>query len=241
LPRPDALAATRRPRLDVLINGDRISGAVYARVVSTNYYSSDHFRIEFAVGGTTEPGLPYWLSAADIELEIRAGFDGTPGTTRLIQGAADAVSVDPVRRSVRVEGRDLSSRLVETSTRESFSNLSAAEIVSLLAIRHGLTPDAVPTADLVGRFFGSGHDQIMLGGYSRLLTEWDLVVYLAQYFGYDAYVEGAVLHFRPKGMEKRTVRLTSVDVSAVRLDRDLRISGSAGALVSSWNAQLGLR
>jgi hypothetical protein len=141
---------------------------------------------------------------------------------------------------VRVEGRDLSSRLVEATTRESFSNLSAAEIVSLLASRHGLTPNVFPTPDLVGRFFGNGHDQIMLGGYSRLLTEWDLVVYLAQYFGYDAYVEGTTLYFQPKGFTKRAMRLALGDLSRLRVDRDLQISSSAAALVGSWNAQLGL-
>ncbi len=59
----------------------------------------------------------------------------------LLQGEADSVSIDPINNTAEIDGRDLTARLLDARTQETFANQTASEIANTLAARHGLTPD----------------------------------------------------------------------------------------------------
>ena len=181
---------TRFPRLRVLIDGQVATGVIDVRVMSTNYYSADWFHISLTYAGDHTPSLSFWASVDDCEVDIQCRIQSTDEYYSLIEGMVDSVVVDPVYRVVRVEGRDRSACLISTCTPMAFANLSASEIVSLIALRGGLVPNVYPTFDLAGRFYGQGHDSILIGQYARNTTDWDLAVQLARREGYDLFVRG---------------------------------------------------
>ena len=102
-----------------------------------------------------------------------------------------------MNRTVEVDGRDLTARLLDARTQETFSNQTASEIAETLAGRHGLTPNVTATSTLAGRYYEAEHDRITLGQFSRATTEWDLLTYLAAREGFEAYISGQTLTFAP--------------------------------------------
>jgi hypothetical protein len=136
----------RAPRLLVRVNGAVVANAIAARVLSNNYYAADRFRLTVALGQNTAAD---WMSADRMDVEIGVGQDGTAAW--LIEGEADQIELDAHRRVVTLTGRDLTARLIEARTQESFSNRTSSEIAGILARRRGLTPSVTPTATPVGR------------------------------------------------------------------------------------------
>ncbi len=105
--------------------------------------------------------------------------------------------IDVLNRTVEIDGRDLTARLLDARTQETFSNQTASEIAETLAARHGLTADVTATTTLAGRYYATEHDRITLGQFSRATTEWDLLTFLAAREGFEAYVAGQTLTFAP--------------------------------------------
>ena len=102
-----------------------------------------------------------------------------------------------LNRTVEIDGRDLTARLLDARTQETFSNQTASQIAETLAARHGLTPNVTATQTLAGRYYAADHDRLTLGQFSRATTEWDLLTFLAAREGFEAYVSGQTLTFAP--------------------------------------------
>jgi hypothetical protein len=98
---------------------------------------------------------------------------------------------------LQIEGRDLSSRLIENKTQEAFVNQTSSQVATTLAQRRGLTPQVTATTTLVGRYYQQDHVRDSLNQFSRTTTEWDLLIYLAQREGFDVFVKGTTLYFQP--------------------------------------------
>ena len=139
----------------------------------------------------------------------------------LIQGEADTVAYDVLNRTVDVEGRDLTARLLDARTQETFSNQTASEIAETLAGRHGLTPNVSATSTLAGRYYSTEHDRITLGQFSRATTEWDLLSFLAAREGFDVFVAGQTLTFAPPSSNPATMSLTPDLCISLQLDHSL--------------------
>ncbi len=105
--------------------------------------------------------------------------------------------IDPALGLVHLDGRDLTTSLIETRTQETFANRTASEIATLLAGRHSLTAQVVPTTTPVGRYYQDEHDRITLDQFSHATTEWDLLVFLARQESFDVFVQGQSLYFQP--------------------------------------------
>lgn len=233
-------SSIRQPRLLATVNGVPVANAVSARIASNNFYAADRFSLVAALGSST----PFdWLSADRMDVQIGVALSG--GAETLIEGEADQVEVDPIRRTATLTGRDLTARLIEARTQESFSNRTASEIATLLAQRRGLAADIARTTTPVGRYWQLQRDRITLDQFSRATTEWDLLVTLAGLEGFDVWVSGRTLHFRPRAATpapSATLRATpgplgGANVTALRLERALTLSRDIEVVVKSWNAR----
>jgi len=227
--------AIRAPRLVVLANGIPLAGAMEADIASHNHDAADRFSARLALDADPA-AAQFWANAGEILADISFSLNsGAPQS--LILGAVDHVEVDPIHRIVRIEGRDLTARLIETRTQESFSNRTASEIATILAARHGLSPAIATTTTPVGRYYQDQHDRIVLDQFSRALTEWDLLVWLANQEGFRVFVRGTTLYFQPDSAAPRVVPVAQADMLELRLNRALTLARNIAVVVKSWNSR----
>ena len=150
----------------------------------------------------------------------------------------DAIHIDPVRRTIGIEGRDLSSSMVDSYRQQDFVNQTASEIVSTIAQYHGLQPIIVPTFGSIGRYYSDGYTKLALGQFSRLQSDWDLVVQLARQNDFDVFVDGHSLYFQPSdSLTFDPIPVQLRDVRGARIEKNLNIPRDTAAYVQSWNSQ----
>ncbi len=238
-------SASRAPRLLVLANGVPVRGALSARVTNTNHYGADRFEVSLSLTADPTMAAAFWGGLGECALDVQVGFAGA-GFASLVQGLVDSVVIDAVDGVARLEGRDRTAALIEARTQETFANRTSSEIAMLLAGRHGLTADVQPTTTPVGRYWQLEHDHITLDQFSRASTEWDLLVGLAGREGFDVWVRGGTLHFRPSQQDAtpsavlrpRATASGPANVTALRLERALTLARDIEVVVKSWNSKL---
>jgi hypothetical protein len=221
----------------VSVNGDQVSGLLRASIATTNCFAADTYSITFAI---ESPGdTSFWSMIPSAYLEVTAVMPFTSGGYQsLITGMADTIHVDPIQGTVGVEGRDLSSSMIDSYRQQDFVNRSASEIVSAIAQYHNLQPVVTPTDGNIGRYYSDGYTKISLGQFSRLQSDWDLVVQLARESNFDVFVEGRLLYFRASGASAGAPICISLrDVQSARVEKNLSITRNATVSVQSWNSQ----
>lgn len=240
--------ALRHPRVAAKLNGTRLDDHLEAITVQTNRYrQADGFTLTLRLDETgTGPASVAMLSdTAEMAVEILAG-DPQP-TVLLIEGRVDDVEIDEGRREVRLSGRDRTADLLDARTAEKWPNRTASEIATELAQKHGLTPVVTRTTKRSGLYYERE--------YSRLeteVTEWSLLVFLAEQEGFDVYVRGRELHFAPPQDEAKAPRWV-LDYQAIKgapayprgpvgsfyMRRALTVARDIEVRVISWNSSLG--
>ncbi len=236
LPLNSVLLPWRAPAARLLINGQTVAGVSQAEVITNNYYAADCFHVALALGADATYTSPFWASATGVLVDLQLSLDGA-GFVSLIEGAVDGVAIDPITGTVHLDGRDLTSLLIEARTQETFSNHTSSEIATLLAQRHNLQPAVTPTTTPVGRYYQGEHDRITLDQFSHATTEWDLLVFLARQEGFDVFVQGTALHFQPPTLETVPPVLLHPDVLiALQLHRSLTLARDIEVTVKSWNS-----
>jgi phage protein D len=184
----------RSPRPVVSVNGVLLPEQAVISVEATNasHFTADTYRVELAAGGLPEALNPaYWSASALDQVSVGVSLNGeTPQP--LILGQVDDVEYDSCRRTICLSGRDLSAGLIDTKTAEKFQNQTSSQIAQTLALRHGLDSKVTATTTLAGDYYEIDHTVL-----TQEQTEWDLLVYLAQQEGFDAWVSGTTLHFQP--------------------------------------------
>jgi hypothetical protein len=222
----------------MIANGQIVGGAMDAEVLSNNYYSADRFNASVALGLDPASTAAFWSNETDLLVELQFSLDGGASFTSLIQGAVDCVTMDPTLGLAHLTGRDLTARLIETRTQETFANRTSSEIATLLAGRHGLTPQVTATSTPVGRYYQSEHDSVTLDQFSHATTEWDLLVLLARWEGFDVFVAGTTLCFQPAANPAdATFSFCPSDVVDIKLERSLILAGGLSVVVKSWNSR----
>jgi len=226
------LSGARQPRAKVLADGSALAGVLAVDVFTSNCLAADRFRVRIAAGAGDFAGL----QAPGLRLDVQVGFD--EGWTSLVLGTADTFAFDPIRREIEIEGRDLSAMLIEAQAGETFANRTASEIVEVVAVRHGLTPDATPTSTPVGRYYQDQHDRLTLEQFARATTEWDLLAFLAVQEGFDLFMEGTRLRFGPPtGDIAMTLRVE--DCLGLECEHALGLSREIEVTVRSWGTRAG--
>ena len=220
----------RRPRLTVTLGGLELPGALSAEIHSHNHFAASRFRVRFAARLVPIDAL----HVPDQRIEIQIGL-GDQQTSQII-GTIDSVHFDPIHSTVDVDGRDLSSILIETQVDETFVNRTASEIAELFASRHGLGALTARTDTPIGRYYQSEHDRVVLGQFSKAMTEWDLLAYLAAKERFDLFLDGDKLCFCPTGTSApRIFRMQ--DCINLQFDHRIGLARPVSVTVKSWNSR----
>lgn len=231
-----------------MTKGKALLGALSATVTNNNYYQADHFSAEFAINAAASG---WWDIDPPLIIDIRFSVDAGQSWTSEIVGEVDHLTVNLQTGSLTMEGRDLSARMIEAKTQETFVNKTASEVAQIIADRH--KPDITgtninATTTLVGRYYEADHAKITLDQFSRTTTEWDLLVYLAQREGYDVYMTGTILNFQPGTPPDSTPFVLTwtppqpiprFNAMTLRMERSLTIAKDVQVTVRSWNSQQG--
>jgi hypothetical protein len=224
--------------LQISLNGAPVEGLLHASIVTSNCFSSDSYALTFAMGPSPLSDILFWSSLSDIYVQISLSVDYGPTFRSLISGMIDTIVVDPIQRTVAIEGRDLSSTLIDAYSQQDFVNQTASEVASTIALNHGLIPIVIATSGNVGRYYGDGHTRLSLGQFSRLRSDWDLVVQLARENVFDVFVQGMSFFFQPSTpLGDIPVHIALRDVKSIRFEQTLTIASNSTARVQSWDSQ----
>jgi phage protein D len=222
----------------ITVNGILIEGLLHATLTTSNCFAADTYALGFAMGPPPMGDVTFWSSIESGYVEIAAASDFRMASQAVLSGMIDTVSIDPIREMVAIEGRDLSSSLIDSYRQQSFVNQTASEVVATIAQTHGLLPVITPTNDSVGRYYGDGYTRLSLGDFSKQRSDWDLLVQLARENSFDVFVEGRTLFFQPSSaIWGVPVRLAPSDVLGMRIERNLVLPSDTSARVQSWNSQ----
>ena len=242
-------ATARSPRGAVRLNGIALDACESWEIVSRGGACADRFTIRLATAALP-PGLGAdWFAAADaLDAEIFASADPPPGwqpgeADRLMLGAVDDVSLDPLCGLVTLTGRDRTQRLIDVSFSVGYLNQTSSDIATALAKAHGLSPVVTATTTPIGTFYNQNHASL-----TQRRSAWDVLTELAAYEGFAVYVTGEVLHFEPlpavgAGAYALVWQgggdVASANVTRLRLDRSLTLAGGVMVTVRSWHAREG--
>ena len=243
--------AARQPRAIVKLGGVAVPGWIEWEVDTNIFYQADTFRVSFALATPGMPVTATWFAAltTTTPVEIMAGFPADPTApveselVRWMYGNPDDVSFDPVKNTVELTGRDLTSLLIDTKTTEKWPNKTSSDIAAALATRHGLTPVVTATTTKVGRYYEIDHVRL-----TDERSEWDLLTWLAHEEQFIVYVRGQELHFEPKP-DPATASAYVLDWqpptsdsgspvfngTAITLSRNLTLARDIIVTVHSWN------
>jgi phage protein D len=127
---------------------------------------------------------------------------------------------------------------VDSYLQQDFVNQTASEVVTTIASQYDLICQVTPTQGAVGRYFGDGYTRLSLGDFSRIRSNWDLIVELARESNFDVFVNGTTLFYQPVvNILDSAIELTPGDVSLLRVTRKVSSSSNSEVRVQSWNAQ----
>jgi phage protein D len=215
----------------VLLNGTFVTGITEVFVSCDSHSSASRFRLRSSLAAT---GYGLW-SQSPLRIEIRISLDG--GWADLLLGTVDKITVDVGLNEVVVDGRDLTASLIDSQIQESFENQTSSDVAILLAGRHGLTPNVTPTAPLIGRNFQNDHVRTLLGQHAPVMTEWDLLVRLADREGFDIWVSQSTLNFTPQIQDPLPILLTPQDCVSLKLEKSCILDAGFSVAVKSWDCR----
>lgn len=241
----------RQPRGVIKLNDTPIAGWVHFSVDSNRFSAADTFTARFVIAGLPAARNAAWFSAQkDLYVECFAGFPDDPnsydasGLKSQIYGQADEIHFDPENGVIEVTGRDLTRVFIDSKTTQKWPNLTASQIVTQLAKSHSLTPVVTATTDKAGIYY-----EIDYVNMTDERTEWDLICYLAQTIGFQAYVKGKSLYFEPQTSADTAPKWPitwiagdnggppACNVSHPVFTRNLNVSRGIQVVVRSWNAK----
>ena len=210
-----------------------------AHLVFTDSLTADRFSLSARLPPVGDLFRQFWTSQTNIEIDVQGQHGGWGGYKSVIIGKVDSLSIDPIRNTLDICGRDLTSRLIQTPTRETFVNQTASEIAISLAIRHGLAPDVTRSESIVGRPDASGRARVSLPHHTSTATHWDILANLARAEDFEVYVSGSTLHFHPR---VESVGLINKDIDCrdlldLHVERVLPLAERPLIAIESWNSR----
>src|ERR1700742_3738063 len=115
-------AAADGMEFQIALNGSPIQGLLHASIVSSNCFSSDSYTLTLAMGPLPLGDIAFWSSLSTAYVEIGVTTASEPSSQSLISGMIDSIHVDPIQRTVAIEGRDLSSSMIDAYRQQDFVN-----------------------------------------------------------------------------------------------------------------------
>ncbi len=149
-------------------------------------------------------------------------------------GQIDHIRVDWLTNTAILTGRDLSAKLIDSEISVTYANQTASQIAVVIAEHHQFTANVTPTTTPVGQYYELDYARSALGLNSRMTTEWNLLVALAQVENYDLSVVGSTLNFGPLSPTTAVV-VTPQNFTSLSLDIAAALPQST--TVQSWNSR----
>lgn len=243
------LPGIRWPKVQILANGVPVTGVASAQVSANNAFQASTFTAIVSLSADPLQGAAWWEGQSSIRIEIQAALGASlldpigEAWTRMVLGDVDTLEMDLIANTAQLSGRDLTHLFIDARTQRSFVNLTASQIATQLATEQGLSAQVTATTMPVGQYYQLEHDTLVLGGLHRIITEWDLLTWLAQHEGFDCYVEGTTLTFGPPTSDQSTPFVvgfgpaSSLNVLSVHLERALTLAADVQVTVKSWNGR----
>jgi hypothetical protein len=187
----------RSPRVQVLANGQALSGLLAVHWRDPRAYHAGSFMIAKSFTPADPNGTAWWSDTANqlISIEIGLALVETDYVPMFV-GQVDRHMLDPLRQTITLHGRDMASIFLDTRITGTYQNLTSSEIATTLAQAHGMTAQVSETSTLVGRYYHADYDTTAAGGFSRAVNEWDLLCLLGQREGIVPYVQASTLYFQ---------------------------------------------
>src|SRR3978361_842166 len=108
------IASADRQNLRILIDGTEGLGLFRAAIARTDCFSADTFALTFVMGAEPLRDIRFWSAVSSAYVEV-LGTDGHRlQSLSLITGNVDRLVVNPVESVVAIEGRDLSSLMIDS-------------------------------------------------------------------------------------------------------------------------------
>ena len=226
----------RNPRIQVEINGWSVNSVLHAEVITRAFGRSSNFELTLSI--STRQAENQWLEATNgvVGTSMVLSDPVSGEKTRIFEGLADSLDFNPLKKVAIIRGRDYSSLLSTTIVQQSFSNLTASEVASVFAARHGLEATITPTYTRIGSYRGGSHNQMLLNAHSRFTNEWGLLRYLAQIEDLNLAVEGKTLIFGPSLQADQPRMVIDVrKTESIKFRRICPLSYQTKIVVKSWN------
>jgi phage protein D len=224
------VSEARFPSVTVFANGSPIDGILAVDIDVNAHFAANRFRV---VASLDASGAAIWAQA-QLTFDIWLGMGGS--TARILLGDVDRIEIDPIGGEVRIDGRDLTSRLIAARIDQAFENQTASEIAILLAGQAGLQAAVTPTTQPVGRYYQNSHTRTALDQHARVTTAWDLLIRLAEYEGFEVWVDSETLNFAPASNAFGILLVTQGDCISLELERSIGLSNPLEVVVKSWDS-----
>lgn len=221
-------------------------------MAETNNFTAATFSFEIVPNSESALTAAYWdgLDPNNMPLvTVQAGYvppgGGEPTWNDLTVGRIDRFTYRPTTGTLSVTGRDRTADFIEAKTFEAYVNQTSSAVALVLAAAHGMQSQITATTTPIGRFFHDNHTKISLGQFSRVTTEWDLLVYLAQHEGFDVFVQANTLHFQPAEQKTADSYIVFCQPQAnwlrsngieLNLDRSMTLARDIEVVVQTWNS-----
>ena len=254
------------PRLRVFVGGELCLGFDEASVTSVGHLSADKFTATCAMGADPKKDEVWWSNQQDVRVDIRFALL-EPGQTEdqatfrsLIIGVVDRINYNPFTNLIVIDGKDLSSLLMESPIVDSYRNESPSSLARRFASDVGLDSDVDEVGGFAGQFYQLQHTAQSTGEFGRATNKWDLLAFMAQQTGYRLYVEGTKLYFKApiepdkdhpyvinvtKGERTQTGSVSAsatasvINAIAVSCDRHTHLARDIQVVVQSHHGHLG--
>ena len=240
---------TRQPRSIVTVNDVRLAFTSW-ETNSNGYYQADTFTVQFPLSqpGVKDPwlydGSGWWSELTDVEIIIYDGYPKDPASysisdlTLRIQGRADTIELDPIRKTVRVTGRDYTSKLTDLKVAPPDQNSTASDVALAYAEQFELEANVTKTEEKIGAYYQIDHVNLKVEK-----TAWDIICNLAHQEQFIVYVSGQTLNFIPPPPPDQAMRLavddsqliTTGPAPSINFSRSLTLSHGIVVYVRSWN------
>lgn len=114
--------------------------------------------------------------------------------TQIMDGYMDTAhwQFDKTGETVTLNGRNKTALFIDSKIYDKFPNLTSSRIAETLATSHGLKTAVASTTTLAGTYYNQNSS--VLG---TDISEWDLLLFLAQQENYIVRVKGDILYFGP--------------------------------------------
>lgn len=193
---PVPRSAARQPRAIVLINGQPAGGLLEFQVDANSTSQADTMSVRLS---THQMGADWWSRVQAADMDVFVGFPrdstrySTDDLTRIVSGRLDDIQLDMLSNEVQIVGRDLTAALIDTKAVLQFTNKSSSYIAESFAREHGLTPKVTQTQRPTGAYYRDLRVSLI-----NAKSQWDVLAFLAEREGFEVFVRGRELHFRPK-------------------------------------------